>query len=125
MDSETNNNSELDIKQSNIKSAEYDKYLNIFFNSLKEHKCDQCTGVTYYKKNSISNYDFVIECKSPKCFWGRKVSINKYLNIDDKLAELKRQKTGILFSINNSIRIDDEAVFNKLKKQYDKGKEIY
>ena len=119
MDSETNNNSETDIKQSNKTSSEYDKYLNVFFNSLKEQKCHECTGVTYYKKNSISEYDFVIECKSEKCFWGKKVSVNKYLNIDEKLTELKRQKTGILFSINNSIRMDDEDTFNKLKKQYD------
>ena len=120
MDSEINmdNNSETDIKQNNTKSVEYDKYLNVFFNSLKEQKCDECTGVTYYKKNSISEYDFVIECKSKKCFWGKKVSVNKYLNIDEKLTELKSQKTGILFSINNSIRMDDEDTFNKLKKQY-------
>lgn len=119
MDSETNNNSELDIKQSNIKSAEYDKYLNVFFNSLKEQKCDECSGITYYKKNSISEYDFIIECKGQKCFWGKKVSVNKYLNIDEKLTELKRQKTGILFSINNSIRVNNEESFNKLKKRYE------
>ena len=117
--SEINNNSETETKQSNKTSSEYDKYLNVFFNSLKEQKCDECTGVTYYKKNSISEYDFVIECKSQKCLWGKKVSVNKYLNIDEKLAELKRHKTGILFSINNSIRMDDEDTFNKLKKDYD------
>jgi len=97
---------------------EYNKYLNIFFNPELEEKCNECSGNTNYIKKAISDSEFILECKSKNCYWGRKISLNQYVNIDNQVAKLKKEKKSLLYKINNSVRRDDNSEFKKIQKRY-------
>jgi len=98
---------------------EYNKYLNIFFNPELQQKCSECSGSnTKYIKKAINDNEFVLECKDKNCYWGRKISLNQYVNIDNQVAKLKKEKKSLLYKINNSIRRDDESDFKKTKNRY-------
>jgi hypothetical protein len=105
---------------------EYNKYLNIFFNPELEQTCSECSGSnTNYIKKAISDNEFILECKDKSCYWGRKISLNQYVNIDNQVAKLKKEKKSLLYKINNSILRDDESEFKKIQKRYiDVSKDI-
>lgn len=107
-----------EIKKNNTQSNEYNKYLNIFFNTELEQKCSECSSNTNFIKKAINDNEFVLECKNKNCYWGRKISLNNYVNIDNKVTKLKKEKKSLLFKINNSIRRDDETDFKNTKKRY-------
>lgn len=98
---------------------EYNKYLNIFFNPELEQTCSECSGSnTNYIKKAISDNEFILECKDKSCYWGRKISLNQYVNIDNQVAKLKKEKKSLLFKINNSVRLDNDSEFKKIQKRY-------
>ena len=98
---------------------EYNKYLNIFFNPELQQKCSECSGSnTNYIKKAINDNEFVLECKDKNCYWGRKISLNQYVNIDNQVAKLKKEKKSLLYKINNSVRLDNESEFKKIQKRY-------
>lgn len=98
---------------------EYNKYLNIFFNPELQQKCSECSGSnTNYIKKAINDNEFVLECKDKNCYWGRKISLNQYVNIDNQVAKLKKEKKSLLYKINNSVRLDNELEFKKIQKKY-------